>query len=144
MKFSSLFHNKNKTKRSKSRKDDQQDYDLYIEDYNDYVQEDYLVDRKKPGNGKQLMFVTYIFVAVFVAMMGYTVYYQAAKSPEVINSSYNKRQDIFSDKIVRGKILSKEKEVLAETQVASDGTETRYYPYENIFAHVVCYYANGK
>ncbi len=74
MKFSSLFHNKNKTKRSKSRKDDQQDYDLYIEDYNDYVQEDYLVDRKKPGNGKQLMFVTYIFVAVIVAMMGYTVY----------------------------------------------------------------------
>lgn len=144
MKIPSLFHHNHKGKRQKSGNDDQQDYDLYIEDYNDYVREDYLVDRKKPGNGKQLMFVTYIFVAVFVAMMGYTVYYQAVKSPEVINSSYNKRQDIFSDKIVRGKILSNQKEVLAETQVASDGTETRYYPYENIFAHVVGYSAKGK
>ena len=43
MKFSSLFHNKKK--KSKSR-NEEQDYDLYIENYDDYVQEDYLVDRK--------------------------------------------------------------------------------------------------
>lgn len=141
MKFSSLFHNKKK--KSKSR-NEEQDYDLYIENYDDYVQEDYLVDRKKPNNGKQLMLLTYVFVAVFVAMMGYTVYYQAVKSPEVINSSYNKRQNVLSDKVVRGKILSNKKEVLAETQVAWDGTETRYYPYGDVFAHVVGYAAKGK
>lgn len=141
MKFSSFFQKK---KVKKPKRNQEQDYELYIEDYNDYANEDYLADKKKLGSGKQLMFVTYIFVAVFVAMMGYTVYFQAVKSSEVINSSYNKRQDIFADKIVRGKILSNEKEVLAETQVASDGTESRYYPYENVFAHVVGYSAKGK
>lgn len=141
MKTPSFLMNKNKKKNSRN---DNQDYDLYIENYDDYANEDYFVDNKKQDNRRQLMFVTYIFVAVFVAMMGYTVYYQAVKSPEVINSSYNKRQDIFSNKVVRGKILSNKKEVLAETQVAWDGTESRYYPYENIFAHVVGYSAKGK
>lgn len=126
-------------------KKDQEDYELYIENYEDYQNQDYIVERKKkPGNGKQLMVLTYIFVAVFIAMMGYTVYYQATQSSEVINSSYNKRQNIFEDKIVRGKILSKDREVLAETQVSSDGTENRYYPYENIFSHVVGYSSKGK
>lgn len=34
--------------------------------------------------------------------------------------------------------------MLAQTNVAEDGTETREYPYNNIFAHVVGYTAQGK
>ena len=46
--------------------------------------------------------------------------------------------------VIRGKILDRNGNVLAQTNVAEDGTETREYPYNNIFAHVVGYTAQGK
>ena len=66
------------------------------------------------------------------------------KSDDFINSPYNTRQDTFSDRVVRGKILSADGQVLAQTNVAEDGTEERYYPFSNMFAHVIGYDTNGK
>ena len=62
-------------------------------------------------------------------MMGYIVYFNAVRSKEIINSPYNVRLDSMADRVIRGKILDKDGQVLAETHVAEDGTETRYYPY---------------
>lgn len=77
-------------------------------------------------------------------MMGYIVYFNAVRSKEIINSPYNVRLDSMADRVVRGKILDKDGNVLAETAVADDGTETRNYPYGEIYAHVVGYDSNGK
>ncbi len=88
--------------------------------------------------------MTYLFVALFLVMMGYIVYFQAVKSQAFIRSSYNQRLDSLSDRVVRGKILDQDGNVLAETKVTDGGGEYRYYPYENLFAHVVGYTAKGK
>ena len=56
-----------------------------------------------------------------------------------MNSPYNQRQDAFAKNVVRGSITDRNGNVLAETQVADDGTETRYYPYGSLFSHVVGY-----
>lgn len=88
--------------------------------------------------------MTYLFVALFLAMMGYMSYFQVARSAEIIRSPYNKRQDSLADRVVRGKILDRNGKVLAETTTAGDGTETREYPYGNMFAHVVGYSTKGK
>lgn len=77
-------------------------------------------------------------------MMGYIVYFNAVRSKEIINSPYNVRLDSMADRVVRGKILDKDGNTLAETVVAEDGTETRKYPYGDVFAHVVGYDSNGK
>ena len=77
-------------------------------------------------------------------MIGYLIYFNKVKSEDFINSPYNTRQDSFSDRVVRGKIISADGEVLAQTNVYEDGTEERTYPYQNIFAHVVGYDTNGK
>ncbi len=77
-------------------------------------------------------------------MMGYIVYFNAVRSKEIINSSYNVRLDSMADRVVRGKILDQEGNVLAETVVSEDGTETRKYPYGDMFAHVVGYDVMGK
>ena len=61
-----------------------------------------------------------------------------------IRDSYNARQDSYADRVVRGKILDKDGNVLAQTNVSEDGTETREYPYGNMFAHVVGYSVQGK
>ena len=85
-----------------------------------------------------------MFVALFLAMMGYLVYFNAVQSKDIINSPYNVRLDSMADRVVRGKILDKGGNVLAETKVADDGTETRVYPYGELYAHVVGYDSKGK
>ena len=77
-------------------------------------------------------------------MMGYFAYFQFVRSEDFINSPYNKRQDLFAKKVTRGEIISADGYVLAETIKDLDGTESRYYPYANMFAHVVGFSSNGK
>ena len=76
--------------------------------------------------------------------MGYIAYFQVAKSKEIIRSPYNPRLDSMAERVVRGKILDHNGEVLATSEVLDDGSEVRYYPYENMFAHVIGYSAHGK
>lgn len=100
--------------------------------------------QKKKTNDRELARVTYLFVVIFLAMMGYLVYFNTVRSKEIINSPYNVRLDSMADRVVRGKILDNSGNVLAETEVSSDGTETRVYPYGKMFAHVVGYDVKGK
>ncbi len=81
---------------------------------------------------------------IFLSLIGYLVYFNTRVSDSFINSPYNTRQDTFSDRVVRGKILSSDGQILAQTNVAEDGTEERIYPYSNMFAHVVGFDSNGK
>ena len=71
---------------------------------------------------KSILFVTYIMVGLFVGLMGYFGYFLQVQSETVINNSYNARLDSFSDRIIRGEILSNDGTVLAKTNVAEDGT----------------------
>ena len=48
--------------------------------------------KKKRARNKEFARVTYIFVALFIAMMGYISYFNVVKSRDIISSPYNKRQ----------------------------------------------------
>ncbi len=85
-----------------------------------------------------------MFVGLFLAMMVYISYFQIVESSDIINSAYNTRLDSMADRVVRGKILDRNGNVLAQTIVGEDGSETRDYPYGRIFAHVVGYNVRGK
>ncbi len=96
------------------------------------------------SKNKEFAVITYLFLAIFICLMGYMVYFQMVKSEDFINSPYNSRQDTFADRVVRGKIMSADGKVLAETVVDAAGNETRKYPYGNMYAHVVGFSTNGK
>lgn len=100
--------------------------------------------RKKKSGNREFVRVTYLFVGLFLCLMGYLVYFNLIKSKDIINSPYNVRLDSMADRVVRGKILDRNGKVLAETKVSEDGTETRVYPYDDMFAHVVGYDSHGK
>ena len=85
-----------------------------------------------------------MFVVLFLVMGGYLVYFNVVKSREVVNSTYNVRQDLMAERVVRGKILDSEGEVLAETVTEEDGSESREYPYGDLFAHAVGFADKGK
>jgi len=93
---------------------------------------------------KSIFVIVYIFLGIFVLIMGYFTYYIIVRSDEVINSTYNKRQEVLEKQVVRGEILAADGEVLAETIVDSDGNETREYPYGDAFAHIVGRFTKGK
>lgn len=100
--------------------------------------------QKKASGGKEYVVVSYLFVFIFLALIGYMVYFNVYLSEDFMNSPYNKRQDKYEERVVRGDIRSSDGETLATTQVDAEGNEYRVYPYEDVFAHVVGYVSNGK
>ena len=76
---------------------------------------------------------------LFLALMGYIVYFTAVRAKDIVNSPYNARQDNFAEVVIRGSLADRKGNVLAETHVGEDGTESRYYPYGDVFAHVIGY-----
>lgn len=100
--------------------------------------------KQKKTPNRELHVITYVFMALFMMMMGYFVYYVAVDSPEEINNSYNMRQENLAAKVIRGKILANDREVLAETVLDVSGNEVRRYPFRELFAHAVGYSTKGK
>ena len=98
--------------------------------------------KKKPNI--PILTVTYLFVAIFLGMMYYITHYAITNKQELINNSYNGRQQILAAKNVRGTIYTVDGEVLARTVTGEDGEEYREYPYANLFAHAVGYATNGR
>lgn len=102
-----------------------------------------LKKNRKSGNF-QIMSVTWGFVLLFLGMIGYICYYSATNRQELINNSYNGRQELLLSQNTRGSIYSATGDLLAYTEAGQDGKEHRVYPYENLFAHIVGYATNGR
>lgn len=90
------------------------------------------------------MLVTWAFTLLFLGLSGYIAVYSATHRQELVDNSYNGRQHVLQQQNKRGRILSSQGEVLAETVTDEEGNEHRVYPYQNLFAHVVGYSGNGR
>ncbi|MDE7278018.1 MAG: penicillin-binding protein 2, partial [Lachnospiraceae bacterium] len=85
---------------------------------------------------RQIYLVTGLFTAAFVCMMGYTCYYAMTHKQEMINNSYNSRQEMLINQNMRGTIYSSDRQILAQTVGHEDASEKREYPYGSMFSHV--------
>lgn len=132
---------KNEEKRSSEETKSKNKIPLRVREIR-FEQEPEPVDGK--GRNTELGIVTYTFVFLFLLMVGYLTYLNVFKASELNSNAYNTKQDANTDKYIRGSIVSADGNVLAQTQVADDGTETRVYPYANVFAHAIGYSSNGK
>ena len=99
---------------------------------------------KKLQINRQILVVAYVFAFLFLGMMGYLGYYVAVESKEDIVSSYNPRQNLFKDKIIKGDIETSDGKVIARSVKSSGNEYTREYPFANLFAHVAGYDIYGK
>ena len=88
--------------------------------------------------------ISYTFVLIFLALIGWLVYFNLELKDGVLNSPYNKRQDAQAEYVIRGPVKAVGGEALASTQVDSLGNETRKYPFGRLFAHTVGYTVQGK
>lgn len=99
--------------------------------------------QKKTKTKWEFFIVKYIFIFLFLALIGHYVNFQLNESEEFINNDYNGREELFAERVTRGEIHSADGKVLATT-IADGEKESRFYPYDNLFSHVVGYSVNGK
>ncbi len=95
-------------------------------------------------NNNNIMKTTYIFTGLFMLLAIYLVGYVVFQSKKDINNTYNKRQDILAEKVVRGTIYSNDFKPLAITKIDENNKEYRYYPYNELFCHVVGSFDKGQ
>ncbi len=102
------------------------------------------------ANRPEIIATCCFFGLLFAALIGYLSYFTATSEEEMINNSYNSRQEILLSRNYRGTIYSRDGDVLAETRL-NEGVgeedsqeETRIYPYGKLFAHVVGYSTKGR
>lgn len=101
------------------------------------------INKKNKKTNRQIMLVTWLFTGLFLGLIGYITYYSATHKQELINNSYNGRQQMLLAQNRRGSILAADGSILAQT-VEEEGKEVRDYPYENLFSHAVGYATNGR
>lgn len=92
---------------------------------------------EKKNRNKEILVVMYSFIFLFLATIGYFVYFDAVQSKDIITHPGNIHIAKLQDHTLRGRILASDGSELARTDVGADGKETRVYPYGNAFAHVV-------
>ncbi len=98
---------------------------------------DILMKRERGLRNKETNVISFLFIGIFIFMAAYLVYFTVFEANSVVNNSYNKRIEVLAEKTVRGRILASDGTVLAQTDVAADGTQTRYYPFGRMYCHVV-------
>jgi peptidoglycan glycosyltransferase len=103
-----------------------------------------MAKEKRKSRNREIMAVVYSFIILFLAIIGYMVYYNVYIKESVVNNTYNKRIEVMEQETIRGNILASDGTVLAKTVFNSDGEEERQYPYGNIFSHVIGYTYKGK
>ena len=101
-------------------------------------------EMKEPPTNRNILWITYAIVLLFLGLAVYIGYFLRFQGPEVINNSYNARLDSFADRVHRGRILAADGTVLAHNEEDEDGNEIRVYDHGDVFAHVVGYSTKGK
>lgn len=100
---------------------------------------------KKSGTDKTPIIISILlFSALFLGISVYLFHFVYTEEEEMINNSYNSRQEILLSRNSRGPIFSSDGMILAQTITGDDGKEVRIYPYKDIFAHVIGFSSNGR
>lgn len=100
--------------------------------------------KKHTGNFVEILLSAVMFCALFTGMIVYLVHFVATNEQDMINNSYNSRQEILLSRNYRGSIFSRDGEVLARTELDAQQQETRVYPFSNLFSHIVGYSTQGR
>ena len=89
-------------------------------------------------NNKKIVSVLTMFSILFLSLVFYLTYIGVQYHETYIQSNYNQRNALLETKILRGTIYDRNGTVLAYSETI-DGMQTRKYPYDNMYSHVIGY-----
>lgn len=90
------------------------------------------------SENKKIVHVLIALSVLFLALAVYLTWFEVFLSPRYVASSYNRRQQIAEDKVLRGSILDRNGLVLARSVMKKDRQE-RTYPYGKLYSQVIGY-----
>ncbi len=93
-------------------------------------------NKKRRARNRETNVISFVFIGLFLCMMGYLIYFNVRLAPSVTDSNYNKRISREPAPTVRrGTIFTANGTPMAQTNLTEEGTEYRYYPFGSLFAH---------
>ncbi len=118
-------------KKSKSRKKKELDRSLLTPDQQAFLEREEKIDKINEKLNRPVLGITYICSVLMIGLMIYIMHFMVADKDEVIANAANTRLDSYASDVIRGDIVTSDKKIIA----TNDG-DTRYYPYDDLFAHV--------
>ena len=100
--------------------------------------------KKKKIRSYPIIVLSVFYSCLMVALIVYLCRYSYVNRQQLMDNSFNTRQQILLAQNLRGRIYSRDGDVLAYSETGEDGKDKRFYPYGKEFAHVVGYSTNGK
>ena len=100
--------------------------------------------KKKKIRSYPIIVLGAFYSCLMLALIVYICRYSYTNRQQLMDNSYNTRQKILLAQNLRGRIYSRNGDVLAYSETGEDGKDKRIYPYGKEFAHVVGYSTNGK
>lgn len=88
---------------------------------------------------KRLLFVMIFFVIIFMGLALYLVYFQLFKAKTIASNENNRRNWVNEENIARGKILDKNGNILAYSDIDQNGNQVRHYNYGKISSTITGY-----
>ncbi|QSX08619.1 peptidoglycan glycosyltransferase [Alkalibacter rhizosphaerae] len=83
----------------------------------------------------------FLFIGVlFVLLIGYLTYFELFLKEDIVQNTYNRRIWEVDTGRIRGSILDRNGETLAYSESTEDDTQVRFYPFEELYAHVIGYH----
>ncbi len=87
---------------------------------------------------KRIIRVLVVFTGLFISLVVYLSYFEVFEAAKIQKNAYNKRQWVNEENILRGMIVDRNGNTLAYSEKTENG-QIRYYPYENIYSHIIGY-----
>lgn len=87
---------------------------------------------------KRIQIVLLFLSVLFISLIVYLSYFEIFTSSKIEKNSYNKRQWLDEDHILRGKILDRNGKVLAYSSKEGKNKE-RHYKYNSLYSHIIGY-----
>lgn len=119
---------------SKKRRGKEPDYTGLTPAQQAFLEREDKIDKINEKLNQPILGITYLCAFLMIGLMVYIVHFMVTEKDQVIANAANSRLDKYAAEVIRGEIVTSDGKTVAE----NDG-EKRYYPYDNLFAHVVGY-----
>lgn len=98
------------------------------------IKNDPSIDKER----KRILTVLICFSSLLILLVIYISYFQVFKSEAIKQNPNNRRAGINEENVLRGSILDRNGKVLSYSE-KNDDNNIRYYPYKNLYSHIIGY-----
>lgn len=99
-----------------------------------FLEKEEKIDKINEKLNRPVLGITYLFAFLIIGLMAYIMHFMVVEKDKVIANAANSRLDKYAADVIRGDVVTSDGKT-----VATNNGESRYYPYDNLFAHVVGY-----